>query len=130
MTARSPTGKGKPMRPDVALAFDRMAAAAREEAALTLLVTSGYRSDAEQARLFAAQPAPQLFPRRGAASAAAVKVRRPSERGPAVAQTISSIMTSKVSRTGSAEASPVSAACARAARPSGSLASMSSSLSQ
>jgi LAS superfamily LD-carboxypeptidase LdcB len=46
------------MRPDVAAAFDRMAAAARSEAGLSLLVTSGYRSDAEQARLFAAQPDP------------------------------------------------------------------------
>jgi hypothetical protein len=51
--------QGKPMRPDVAVAFDRMAAAARAEAGLTLLVTSGYRSDAEQARLFAAHPDPQ-----------------------------------------------------------------------
>jgi hypothetical protein len=51
--------QGKPMRPDVAGAFDRMAAAARAEAGLTLLVTSGYRSDAEQARLFAAHPDPQ-----------------------------------------------------------------------
>src|SRR3954453_416626 len=49
--------QGKPMRPDVARAFDRMAAAARE-AGLTLLVISGYRSDAEQARLFAAHPPP------------------------------------------------------------------------
>ena len=47
------------MRPDVALAFDRMAAAARREAGLYLLVTSGYRSDAEQARLFAANPDPR-----------------------------------------------------------------------
>jgi hypothetical protein len=51
--------QGKPMRPDVAGAFDRMAAAARAEAGLTLLVTSGYRSDAEQARLFAAHPDPK-----------------------------------------------------------------------
>jgi len=51
--------QGKPMRPDVAVAFDRMAAAARAEAGLTLLVTSGYRSDAEQARLFAAHPDPK-----------------------------------------------------------------------
>jgi hypothetical protein len=43
----------------VALAFDRMAAAAREEAGLFLLVTSGFRSDAEQARLFAAHPDPK-----------------------------------------------------------------------
>ncbi len=51
--------QGKPMRRDVALAFDRMAAAARREAGLHLIVTSGYRSDAEQARLFAAHPDPK-----------------------------------------------------------------------
>jgi Transglycosylase SLT domain/D-alanyl-D-alanine carboxypeptidase len=51
--------QGKPMRPDVARAFDRMAAAAKREAGLALLVTSGYRSDAEQARLFAAHPDPK-----------------------------------------------------------------------
>ncbi len=51
--------QGKPMRPDVARAFDRMAAAARREAGLYLSVTSGYRSDAEQARLFAAHPDPR-----------------------------------------------------------------------
>ena len=50
---------GKPMRPDVAEAFDRMAAAARREAGLYLSVTSGFRSDAEQARLFAANPNPK-----------------------------------------------------------------------
>jgi soluble lytic murein transglycosylase-like protein len=51
--------QGKPMRPDVALAFDRMAAAARREAGLYLSITSGYRSDAEQAKLFAANPDPK-----------------------------------------------------------------------
>jgi hypothetical protein len=51
--------QGKPMRPDVALAFDRMAAAARGEAGLYLAVSSGFRSDAEQARLFAAHPDPK-----------------------------------------------------------------------
>ena len=51
--------QGKPMRPDVAAAFDRMAAAARKEVGLALLVTSGYRSDAEQARLFATHPDPK-----------------------------------------------------------------------
>ncbi|HEX6583085.1 MAG TPA: transglycosylase SLT domain-containing protein [Thermoleophilaceae bacterium] len=51
--------QGKPMRPDVALAFDRMAAAAREEAELFLSVSSGFRSDAEQAVLFAAHPDPK-----------------------------------------------------------------------
>ena len=51
--------QGKPMRPDVALAFDRLAAAAQREAGLTLSITSGYRSDAEQARLWAAHPDPK-----------------------------------------------------------------------
>ena len=51
--------QGKPMRPDVALAFDRLAGAAREEARLFVSVSSGFRSDAEQARLFAAHPDPK-----------------------------------------------------------------------
>jgi soluble lytic murein transglycosylase-like protein len=51
--------QGKPMRPDVAQAFDRLAAAAKREAGLHLIVTSGYRSDAEQARLFRANPNPR-----------------------------------------------------------------------
>jgi hypothetical protein len=51
--------QGKPMRPDVALAFDRMAAAARQEAGLFVSVSSGFRSDAEQAALFAAHPDPK-----------------------------------------------------------------------
>jgi hypothetical protein len=51
--------QGKPMRPDVALAFDRMAAAARDEAGLFLSISSGFRSDAEQAVLFAAHPDPK-----------------------------------------------------------------------
>jgi hypothetical protein len=50
---------GKPMRPDVALAFDRMAAAARREAGLFLSISSAFRSDAEQAKLFAANPNPK-----------------------------------------------------------------------
>ncbi|HEX6619365.1 MAG TPA: D-alanyl-D-alanine carboxypeptidase family protein, partial [Solirubrobacteraceae bacterium] len=50
--------QGKPMRPDVALAFDRMAAAARADG-VELLITSAFRSDAEQARLFAAHPDPK-----------------------------------------------------------------------
>ena len=49
---------GKPMRPDTAAAFDRMAAAARARSGLYLSVTSGFRSDAEQAKLFAAHPDP------------------------------------------------------------------------
>lgn len=51
--------QGKPMRPDVAMAFDRMATHARREAGLALIVVSGYRSDEEQARLFARRPDPR-----------------------------------------------------------------------
>jgi Transglycosylase SLT domain/D-alanyl-D-alanine carboxypeptidase len=50
--------QGKPMRPDVALAFDRMAAAARADG-VALLITSAFRGDAEQAALFAAHPDPK-----------------------------------------------------------------------
>ena len=50
--------QGKPMRPDVALAFDRLARAARR-AGISLVITSAYRSDAEQARLFAQHPDPR-----------------------------------------------------------------------
>jgi hypothetical protein len=50
--------QGEGMRPDAAAAFDRMAAAAAG-AGLTLLVNSGFRSDAEQAALFAAHPDPK-----------------------------------------------------------------------
>ena len=49
---------GKPMRPDTAAAFDRLAAAARR-AGIELSITSGFRSDAEQAKLFAAHPDPK-----------------------------------------------------------------------
>lgn len=49
---------GEGMRPDVAAAFDRMAAAAAA-AGVTLVVSSGFRSDAEQAALFAANPDPR-----------------------------------------------------------------------
>ncbi len=48
---------GEGMRPDVAAAFDRMAAAARADG-VDLTVVSGFRSDAEQAQLFAAHPDP------------------------------------------------------------------------
>jgi Transglycosylase SLT domain/D-alanyl-D-alanine carboxypeptidase len=48
---------GEGMRPDVAAAFDRMAAAASVDG-LALVVNSGFRSDAEQAALFAAHPDP------------------------------------------------------------------------
>jgi soluble lytic murein transglycosylase-like protein len=50
--------QGKPMRPDTAAAFDRLAAAARQ-AGLVLSITSAFRSDAEQAKLFAAHPDPK-----------------------------------------------------------------------
>jgi soluble lytic murein transglycosylase-like protein len=46
------------MRPDVAPAFDRMAAAARA-AGVALSIVSGYRSDAEQAKLYAQNPDPR-----------------------------------------------------------------------
>ena len=50
--------QGKPMRPDVARAFDRMEAAARADG-VRLIVTSGYRSDAEQAELYERHPDPK-----------------------------------------------------------------------
>jgi hypothetical protein len=50
--------QGKPMRPDVGLAFDRMERAARADG-VTLLISSGYRSDAEQAELFRRHPDPK-----------------------------------------------------------------------
>ena len=50
--------QGKPMRPDVALAFDRMATAARRDR-VALLITSAYRSDSEQAELFRRHPDPR-----------------------------------------------------------------------
>src|SRR5204863_8421081 len=50
--------EGKPMRPDVAAAFDRLAAAAAR-AGIQLVVVSGFRSDAEQARLWAQNPDPR-----------------------------------------------------------------------
>ncbi|MEA2428435.1 MAG: hypothetical protein QOF37_2063 [Thermoleophilaceae bacterium] len=56
--------QGKPMRPDVARAFDRMERAAAA-AGVQLIVTSGFRSDAEQARLFAAHPDPRWVARPG-----------------------------------------------------------------
>lgn len=49
--------QGHGMRPDVAAAFDRMAAAA-DRVGLALIVNSAFRSDAEQAALFAAHPDP------------------------------------------------------------------------
>jgi Transglycosylase SLT domain/D-alanyl-D-alanine carboxypeptidase/Putative Flp pilus-assembly TadE/G-like len=49
---------GEGMRPDVAAAFDRMAASSAA-AGISLLVVSGFRSDAEQAALFAAHPDPR-----------------------------------------------------------------------
>jgi hypothetical protein len=50
--------QGKPMRPDVAAAFDRMAAAARGDG-ISLIVVSGFRTNAEQAVLFARHPDPK-----------------------------------------------------------------------
>ena len=56
--------QGKPMRPDVAQAFDRMERAARA-AGVRLIVTSGFRSNAEQAVLFARHPDPRWVARPG-----------------------------------------------------------------
>jgi Transglycosylase SLT domain/D-alanyl-D-alanine carboxypeptidase len=56
--------QGESMRPDVARAFDRMAAAA-SASGNALLVNSGFRSDAEQAALFAANPDPLMVARPG-----------------------------------------------------------------
>ena len=56
--------QGKPMRPDVAMAFDRMEEAARADG-VALTINSGFRSDAEQARLFAAHPDPKWVARPG-----------------------------------------------------------------
>jgi hypothetical protein len=50
--------QGEGMRPDVAAAFDRMAAAASADG-IELLITDGFRSDAEQAELWAANPDPR-----------------------------------------------------------------------
>jgi hypothetical protein len=50
--------QGKRMRPDVALAFDRMSAAARRDG-VALIITSAFRTNAEQAALFAAHPDPK-----------------------------------------------------------------------
>ena len=49
--------QGRPMRPDVAQAFDRMERAARADG-VTLLISSALRTDAEQAVLWAAHPDP------------------------------------------------------------------------
>lgn len=49
---------GRPMRPDVAQALDRLRAAARRDG-VAVVVVSGFRSDAEQAVLFARNPDPK-----------------------------------------------------------------------
>lgn len=50
--------QGQRMRPDVAIAFDRMNAAATKDGH-PLVIVSGYRSNAEQAALFAKHPDPK-----------------------------------------------------------------------
>jgi hypothetical protein len=50
--------QGKPMRPDVAVAFDRMAHAAAADG-VHLVITSAFRSNADQARLFVVHPDPK-----------------------------------------------------------------------
>lgn len=56
--------QGRGMRPDVAVAFDRLAAAA-SVAGHHLVINSAFRSDAEQAALFAANPDPRWVARPG-----------------------------------------------------------------
>lgn len=56
--------QGKRMRPDVAGAFDRLEAAAAA-AGHHLIISSAFRSDAEQAALFAANPDPRWVARPG-----------------------------------------------------------------
>lgn len=58
------TRQGKRMRPDVAQAFDRLHAAATR-AGVALTITSAYRSNAEQAVLFARNPDPKWVARPG-----------------------------------------------------------------
>lgn len=55
---------GHGMRPDVAAAFDRMRSAAAASG-VTLVINSAFRSDAEQAALFAANPDPTWVARPG-----------------------------------------------------------------
>jgi soluble lytic murein transglycosylase-like protein len=57
--------QGKPMRPDVAQAFDRMERAAAADG-IRLAITSAYRSDAEQAVLWRRHPDPRWVARPGA----------------------------------------------------------------
>jgi len=56
--------QGKRMRPDVARAFDRFSAASRA-AGIAVVISSAYRSDAEQAELFASNPDPRWVARPG-----------------------------------------------------------------
>jgi soluble lytic murein transglycosylase-like protein len=58
------TRQGERMRPDVALAFDRMESAARADG-VALSITSGFRSDAEQAVLWSRHPDPKCVARPG-----------------------------------------------------------------
>jgi soluble lytic murein transglycosylase-like protein len=57
-TGRLETRQGERMRPDVAQAFDRLAAAAAADG-VQLTITSGFRSNAEQAALWKLHPDPK-----------------------------------------------------------------------
>ena len=76
--------QGKPMRPDVAAAFDRMAAAAQADG-IALVINSAFRSDAEQAELWEQNPDPRWVappgPRYTAARQSWTWVRRPPTGG-------------------------------------------------
>ncbi|MCW3048581.1 MAG: peptidase and DD-carboxypeptidase VanY/endolysin [Solirubrobacterales bacterium] len=56
--------QGERMRPDTALAFDRLAAAAHR-AGIELIIASAFRTDADQGRLFAAHADPKWVARPG-----------------------------------------------------------------
>lgn len=56
--------QGKPMRPDVAIGFDRLSATAAA-AGFAVVVNSGFRSDAEQQELWNANPDPRWVARPG-----------------------------------------------------------------
>ena len=58
------TRQGEGMRPDVARAFDAMASAA-SASGHALVINSAFRSDAEQAALYAANPDPRMVARPG-----------------------------------------------------------------
>ena len=83
--ARSPTARARAMRPDVARGL-RPAGRGGAPGGVSLVINSAYRSDAEQARLFAAAPDPRWVAPPGHVAAplrdrARPRARRPPTRG-------------------------------------------------